>query len=246
MRGRTDVPTRSGWDRATIGLLGVAGAMLLVSAIRVLGGGGRAPVIPPPPPADSASIGGPLEPWLKVRVDPGEAYRLEQVGQLLGPDDADVVIVVFANAACGHCAEFHKTLERLLDRYPDHVAVRYRHYVPTMDRPTLRMHLGAECAADQGKFAEYTALTYRRHNLLGERRGWQDAADSVGVPDMAEFVGCTEGRRYFQRVVDDNDAAERVGVAATPTAFLNGVRIVGAAPFESLDSLVAFHLDRIH
>lgn len=246
MKGQSDAPTRSRWDRGTIGLLGVAGALLLVSAVRWLGTRDLNPNdVLRATPDDTSAVAGPLEPWLRTRIDPSTAYQLGQVGRLLGSDEADVMIVVFANAACGHCAEFHWTLERILERYPDHVSVRYRHYVPTMDRPTLRMHLGAECAADQGKFAEYTAVTYRRPNLLGERRGWRDAADSVGVADMAEFVGCTEGRRYIQRVIDDNAAAERIGVGGTPTSFLNGVRIVGAAAFESIDSLVAFHLDRI-
>lgn len=246
MTSRSGVQTSSRWDRATIGLLGIAGALLIASAMKWTGNRH------PQPRATSATIPGtgdastPLQPWLRGRIDPGEAYRLAQSGQLLGSDDTDVTIVVFANAACGHCAEFHRTLDSLLDRYPDHVAVRYRHYVPTMDRATLRMHLGAECAADQGKFAEYTSLTYRRPNLLGERNGWRDAGDSVGIPDMEEFVGCTEGRRHLQRISDDNTVAERLGIAGTPTSFLNGVRIVGAAPLASLDSLVSFHLDRLH
>ncbi|MBM4373392.1 MAG: DsbA family protein, partial [Deltaproteobacteria bacterium] len=46
------------------------------------------------------------------------------------------------------------------------------------------------------------------------------------------------------QVARDLAAGEKLGVTGTPTAFINGVRLVGSVPYEAVDELVRLGLGR--
>ncbi|MGH7583809.1 MAG: DsbA family protein [Gemmatimonadales bacterium] len=183
--------------------------------------------------------------WRRGELDPERFYTTSLHGERVGPPEADVVLVVFSEYACGHCIAFEPTLEHLRARFPDHVAVVYRHFLPMMERGTLRIHLAAECAADQGRFAEYNHAVFAHASLMSTRNGWLRLGDSAGIPDMARFVGCTRAETDRARIDHDNQVATSIGVIGTPTTFINGLRVVGEVPFAMLDSMVAYQLDRL-
>jgi protein-disulfide isomerase len=209
-------------------ILGILAARRLLPVSRVKAGAARTLSESPP----VASIDGEL------------FYKLASSGNRLGPSDAPVAIVVFANYGCGYCAKFEASLRALRQRFPQQVAVVVKHYAPAADRRTMGMELAAECAADQDRFAAFDHAAFVLGPSLLAREQWLAVGDSIGIPNAARYAACVRMRRYLERVRENTAVAERLGVTGTPTSFINGIRIVGAVSVETLDTLVAYQLDR--
>jgi protein-disulfide isomerase len=176
---------------------------------------------------------------------PGSAVPLERfveltsTGQWIGPRLAPVVILIYSDYACGFCAELDGNLRDLRVRYPQHVAIVVKHFVQASGSAQYRIPVGAECAAEQGRFAEYHDEAFRHGRLLSYSNGWRMLADSARIPDMDAFVNCVLADRPGARIGQQYDEGRGLGVAVTPTLFVNGERIIGSPPASKLDSLVA-------
>lgn len=82
--------------------------------------------------------------------------------------------------------------------------------------------------------------------------GWDDGSGRptkcrharAGIRDLDSLWFCVRSRSGEQRLLDQWRHGTSIGVSATPTLFINGVPVVGAAPEAVLDSMVASHLRR--
>jgi protein-disulfide isomerase len=165
-------------------------------------------------------------------------------GRRLGPEDAPVVIVVYSAYACGHCAEFESTLVRLRRQYPDHLAVVMKHFVPTAVRTDIEAHEAAECAGEQGKFDEFNQVYFRIGQTRIAREPWREIGDSIGIANRTDFATCVRSGQFSKLIGSDTEEGVRLGVAGTPTSFVNGTRVVGTVSFEALERFVAEQLGR--
>jgi protein-disulfide isomerase len=128
-------------------------------------------------------------------------------------------------------------------RYPQHVAVVFKHF----QRPELmarsKVSLGVECSASQGRFIEYHTAAFAFPKIQGYTNGWRSLADSAGVPDLLEFERCVRTQIHADVIMRDYEDGRRLNVAATPTTFINGQGPVrGVISLERLDSIVTAHL----
>lgn len=178
------------------------------------------------------------------QLRPAVFARIATAGRRLGPEDAPVVIVVYSAYACGHCAEFEGTLVRLRRRYPDHLAVVMKHFVPTAVRTDIEAHEAAECAADQGKFDEFTQAYFRIGQTRVAREPWREIGDSIGIPNRTGFAACVHSGQFSKLIESDTEEGVLLGVAGTPTSFVNGTRVVGTVSFDALERFVAEQLGR--
>jgi protein-disulfide isomerase len=170
-----------------------------------------------------------------------------------GDPNASIVLIVYSDFQCPFCGRFaRETLPALESKYVDTGKVRlaFRHRPITQIHPfAMKASEAAECARRQGKF-------WSMHDQLFSH---QNDLDTPSLLARARDVGLNEGT--FQhcltgeatgRVLQDNDAATKLGVFATP-AFMVGIadgtglvkvthRLSGALPIqrfeEVLDSLV--------
>lgn len=184
-------------------------------------------------------------PALQQSIGAESFSTLAVAGQRLGPSDAAVTVVVFSNYLCGHCAEFESTLARLRERYPDHVAVVMKHFVPSRDRNQVAIQAAAECAADQGRFAQYNHAFFRLGQQIVAREPWRQIGDSIDIPDRGRFAACVRSHKYDLRVARDTRQGTDLGIDGTPTSFINGQRAIGTLSFDALDHFVATELGRV-
>lgn len=148
-----------------------------------------------------------------------------------GPRDAAVTIVAFSDYYCPYCRTLTGTLEQLQEKFPDQVRVVYKHFATSEETKVLSQ--AALCAAEQGHFPEYHRRIFFTKDI-GPQRIEQLAAELR--LDAAELSRCVESGRYIRRVEDDIREGERLGIQVTPTLFVNGRRIAGAASFETLSA----------
>ena len=62
--------------------------------------------------------------------------------------------------------------------------------------------------------------------------------------DQAAFDACLDSGRFAERVNADLTAGQQSGVSSTPTVFINGRAVMGAAPFDTFDAIIREELDR--
>ena len=166
---------------------------------------------PPPPPPET--VLGPMDP-------------------ALGKADAPITVIAFSDYRCPYCRDLSRTLDQLLERFPDDVRIVYRNYPLHDDSDTLAQ--AALCAADQGKFAAYHQSVFARN------AGAKDVAaiaTDVGL-DLASFDSCIQHKRHRARIDGDMKEGQRLGISGTPTLFIAGQRLRGAQSLERLTSAV--------
>lgn len=142
-------------------------------------------------------------------------------GVRLGPPEAPVQLIEFADFECPFCASFHKTMESVRQRYTTQMAITYVHYpIPghRFAEPAARV---AECAGEQGRFEAMHARLYEWQNQLG-LKPWSEFATAAGVADVAAFESCVERTDPLERVVEGRKLADQLGVRGTPTVIVNG------------------------
>jgi len=185
------------------------------------------------------------EPRLRVMLDaPRQPIEISVDDPSLGPADAPVTLVEFADFQCPFCGRLLPTIKQLRQRYGDRLRVVWK------DFPLRRIHPqafhsaeAANCAREQGKFWEYHDRLFSNQQALSDAALKQYARDS-GI-DAARFDACLDSSKYEARVRDAAAVAARLGFTSTPTTYINGRMISGAKPYEAFRAVIDDELDRM-
>jgi len=119
----------------------------------------------------------------------------------------------------------------VLETFPDHVKVVFKHY-PLSNHPyAAKAALTAQAAHLQGKFWPVHDELFKHHDQLNDQR-IQEAVQSQGLnPDQLERDRKSD--RVLKYVQEDYSEAIRIGVRGVPAVFINGKRLRGDRSFES-------------
>lgn len=148
-----------------------------------------------------------------------------------GNVNAPVTIVEYSDFQCPFCQRFHPTVQRALDEYQGQVRWVYRHF-PLGGHPEARPAAEAsECAAEQGKFWEFTDALFENQDRLGSSL-YTELAQNLGL-NVTQFGDCVSSRKYEDRVESDYQRGVELGVRGTPGSFVNGEEVPGAVPYSN-------------
>lgn len=185
----------------------------------------------------------------KIQVAEDSPRELTQKNTM-GDPNAPVYIIEYGDFQCPYCLKFWTDSEKqLIEEYvnTDKVYFEYRSF-PILGVESNWAAEGAYCAGDQGKFWEYHDTLFT--NWTGENVGdftkdklikYAEALDL----NMDEFEACISQEKYKGAVEQDKAAGEASGVKATPTFFINGVKIEGAQAYSILKQFIEQALDGI-
>jgi protein-disulfide isomerase len=162
------------------------------------------------------------------------------VAHIRGADDAAVTVVELSDFGCPYCAVFARETYPALEReYIETGKVRWLYvpFVMGMFPNGDRAAIAAECATEQGEDA-----FWRMHDALyGGQAEWKKSRDVDALfagyaaqleLDDTRFTSCYAEDRSAARVRAATAFARQAGVRATPTFFVNGIRVEGALPLE--------------
>lgn len=144
-------------------------------------------------------------------------------GVTVGDSLAPVKIVEFADLECPFCRVFHERVERIRREFGDKVALVYIHYpLPNhrFARPAAR---AMECAASQGRFAEFQTAVFAKQDSLG-LRSWAAYATDAQVTDRERFAQCAADTSTVARIEAGVALGAQIHVRGTPTVIVNGWR----------------------
>jgi protein-disulfide isomerase len=150
-----------------------------------------------------------------------------------GPAMAKVTIVEWSDFQCPYCAKASPIVEQIRQTYPKDVRFVFRH-MPLPMHPDAPLAARAGVAAQaQGKFWQMHDWMYAHQREL-DRASLEKAAASLGL-DVTRFKAALDSPATEARVSSDSQAAQAVGVSATPTFFVNGREHVGG--WQAFDQL---------
>lgn len=155
----------------------------------------------------------------------------------LGKADAPVTIVEFVDIQCPYCSVSARRVKSLLKSYPDDLRIAFRHFpIPNLHPRAIPAAKAAECAEEQGLFWEMLDKLVAEDASLSD-----DAIDGYAQKlgmDMEAFGHCINTTPAQDRINADWQMGIDLGIHATPTLFVNGLRVVGLQSTQSLAALV--------
>jgi len=97
------------------------------------------------------------------------------------------------------------------------------------------------CASDQGKFWEYhdqlMESYYMGNRAIFSPAGLKQLAADLAL-DEAAFAACLDGKVHARRVAEETAEARILGVAGTPTFFINNTKLAGAQPYAAFRAAI--------
>jgi len=145
-----------------------------------------------------------------------------------GPKDAPVWLVEFSDFQCPACKAFSGVVADLTKKYPDKLLVAYRYFPLDIHPQSIPTAIAAEAAGKQGKFWEMEQLLFANQERFGDTL-YNELATQLGL-DMNTFKASINDPATKQVVTNDTTYGSSIGINATPTFFLNGVKLTLFAP----------------
>lgn len=179
--------------------------------------------------------GSQVESAYRVRFSADAVANIDLEGSpSLGPVDAPVTIVEWADFECPACAATSPILDQALAAYPQYVRLVYKHF-------PLSMHEHAEAAARAGVAAQKQGKFWQLHHAMFAN---QSSLDDAGLVKLATEAGLElkafDADRRSEAVADavsaDRKAAEKLGLRGTPSVFING-RLFDSDHFSIVEDL---------
>lgn len=157
---------------------------------------------------------------------------------ILGDNNAIVTMVEYSSLSCPHCAHFHEgILPALQKEYitPGKVKIIMRYF--PLNEPALKASMVVECAGRNGlKRENFIKVLFDMQEqwALGEDflKNLKQIA-LVGGLDSAAFDSCIADKDLENRILAmRQEAEEKLGVASTPSFFINGIKYDAAPTIE--------------
>jgi predicted DsbA family dithiol-disulfide isomerase len=156
-----------------------------------------------------------------LRFDPKKVKNIVLEGSPeVGPPDAPVTIVEWADFECPACRAYFPILDGLAKRFPNQVRLVYRFY-------PLSSHPHGEIAARAGAAALQQGKFWEMHHMMFEHQERLEQADLEGYAkelklDLPKFRTEMTSEETTHRIEKDKKAAEDLGLTGTPMIYING------------------------
>lgn len=163
----------------------------------------------------------PPKPVAKEELIPASA-------QTRGNSAAKTWLVEFSDFQCPACKAFASVVDGLATTYPDTLFIAYRHF-PLPQHPfSQKAAIAAEAAGRQGKFWDMDKLLFTNQSSLSDAK-ITELAQSLNL-DMTTFASNSADPAIKEKINADVSFGQQLGINATPTFYLNGVKLEVATP----------------
>jgi protein-disulfide isomerase len=168
---------------------------------------------------------------------------LEQPGPLgdksIGKADAPVTIIQYVSLTCPNCAKFQTgVLPKLKKAYIDKGKVRLILREYPIGQVAVAAALAVRCVPEKDYFKASDKL------LLGQKDWASQETDKDKLYDAVKFTGlkrnkfeaCLNNQGMNDAIIAEKQRGQMAGVGGTPTFFVNGKKIAGAASYEEFET----------
>lgn len=165
---------------------------------------------------------------------PRVAFSLENM-PVRGSSGAPVTMVEFADYECPYCQKAYPVVKKLQEEYKDKLAFVYIETPLVMHAHAQKASEAASCAGVQGKYWEYHDLLFASKRL--DLTDLKEHARKLNLDGNA-FDRCLTSSEQAETVKSQAAEFARLGLEGTPSFFINGRFVDGAADYATLHSMV--------
>lgn len=205
-------------------------------------GGKGADVKPVAAAAQTAPVAVQIPVAVSATLPAGHPLNIQSFDRVLGQADAPVTIIEYASMTCSHCADFHKTT--LKDIEKEWVATGKAKYV-LRDLPWDNLALGitkvTRCAPPEQFYPLVKAYFAAQEQIvkgvdtLGEVK---QVARMAGM-DGAKVEACiADGPLQALIVGVKENGLTQLGIKGTPTTFVNGTKVDGVMAYKDMKPIL--------
>ena len=166
-------------------------------------------------------------------------------GPSRGAKAAQVTIVEFSDLQCPHCKAGQPVIDRLMADTPGAKLVFQPFPLSIHDWASKAAKTG-ECIAEKNPngFWDYIRQVFEQQDQITAANAEEKLQAIAGQENVTpeQLTACLAKPEVAQRVQDSINLGMALGVAGTPTVFINGRKVRGVAdfPYEQLKKLVEF------
>jgi protein-disulfide isomerase len=154
-----------------------------------------------------------------------------------GSAAAPVTIVEFSDFECPFCSRANETLRQIEKTYGEKVRIVFRDYPLASHRSAKRAAEAARCADDQGKFWEMHDRLFSKGGGPLQEADINRYATQASL-DLVKFDACLTSGKYKEAWRASQEEGYRAGVTSTPSFFINGRMVIGAATFDTFAKVI--------
>ncbi len=158
-----------------------------------------------------------------------------------GTKDAPVTVVEFGDFQCPACGAAYPIVEKVLNEYPGKIRLVFRHFPLQQHQNALPASKAAEAGSVEGKFWMMYNLLYTNQakwSVEGDPTNtFLSYADEIKM-DREKFKTAMNDSKIMDKINRDKDDGNALGVTATPTFFVNGIKLQGVPSYEDFKSLI--------
>jgi protein-disulfide isomerase len=140
-----------------------------------------------------------------------------------GNQNAPHFLVEFSDFQCPACKAFSSSVKTLSTKYPDKLLIAYRYFPLPQHAYAKKSAYAAESAHAQGKFWEIEELLFENQESLSDELVASLAAQLK--LDIPAFQKSLTNQKVIDLVQSDLDYGNRIGIDATPTFYLDGIKL---------------------
>ena len=152
-----------------------------------------------------------------------------------GSTKSKTVLIEFSDFQCPYCAEAHKTLKELLEKYPDKIRLVYKNLpLTSIHAEALPAATAAWAAYQQGKFWEYHDALFANQKQLGQAL-YLEIAEKLKL-DLGKFK--RDLTLATPAITKDIQLAEKLAVSGTPFFVINSPTFSGVVQLADIESIL--------
>lgn len=179
------------------------------------------------------------------KEDPVLAAKREELetadDPYLGNPDAKDVIVEFVDFKCSNCKEAAPIVRKIAEKYGYKVKIIIRDFpVESLHKEASQLAEIASCANEQGRYWLTHDLFFQNQEQLGENLDKEKIAILAGMAgaDSEKIQECLKSGRAKIEVNKDYAIGFKNQIKGTPTFFINGQKVDGAASWEDWEKFL--------
>jgi len=131
----------------------------------------------------------------------------------------------------------------IIPKYGDKLRVVFKEFpLVAIHDWALTAAIAAQCTyqIDPSKYADFRSAVYKNQASINAEHARDlllHAAAEAGVDNM-KLAACIDSQASLSRVNANIEEADALGVAQTPTIFINGRTLLGASPTADVEKLI--------
>lgn len=154
----------------------------------------------------------------------------------LGPKEAPITIVEFADFQCPYCSMVVPTVTEIMKKYNGKVRLVFKNFPLSFHDQAMNAAIAAECAQDQGKYWQMHDKLFENHSHLNAAL-YEKLAGDLKL-DVNKFKACLADQKVKAHIESELNYGQTLGITATPAFYINGVQLMGALPKEEFEKVI--------